>query len=59
MIVFYEPDSITGKANRIEVTEKEAIKQAKAGAFKANGYIYNNDQEALNDFITIHWAFQI
>jgi hypothetical protein len=57
MIVYDEPDE-NGKNREISVTEEIAIKSQKEVALKANGYVYKNDEDALADFMTIHWAWK-
>lgn len=39
-------------------TREGAIKIAKAVA-KERGYIYKSDEEALQDFVVVHWAEKV
>lgn len=39
-------------------TREAAIRITKEGA-RAAGYEYPNDEEALDDFMTVHWAVWI
>ena len=56
MIIYEEPDE-NGKNIRVRITEEEAIEITKEKAFM-NGHIYKNDDQALVDFMTIHWAWK-
>jgi hypothetical protein len=40
----------------IKITEEEAILQQKLAAAQT-GHVYDDDKEALADFMTIHWAW--
>ena len=51
---YSEPD-IDGKQKIVRVSVQEAIRSAKATAIYV-GYFYENDEEALQDFIAVNWA---
>jgi hypothetical protein len=51
---YSEPD-IDGKQKIVRVSVQEAIRSAKATATYV-GYFYENDEEALQDFIAVNWA---
>jgi len=56
MICFNEFDNDGHSVRRIP--EAEAIaEQKRAGAQK--GYVYADDQRALDDFIAVNWAWQV
>ncbi len=39
------------------LTKVDAIKAQRAAAFFANPtFVYESDQQALEDFLTVHWA---
>jgi hypothetical protein len=60
MICYCEPeDNGNGEtiAKIIFLTKEEAIKQMKSHAATRWGHHYTSDDEALFDFITIHWAW--
>lgn len=57
MIVYEEPDE-NGQNITIRITEEQAIKLTKEAAFK-NDHIYKNDEEALADFMTVNWAWEV
>ena len=46
---FNEPDRV------VRVTKEEAIAKAKMLA-EYHNFTYDNDEEALQDFIAVHWA---
>lgn len=56
MVIYDEPDS-NGGNKRVEITEEEAIRRQKEAA-KNKSFTYRNDNEALEDYITIHWAWK-
>lgn len=57
MIVYDEPDWEWGGTIRVRITREEAItRQKKAAALK--GYTYPSDEDALQDFMTVHWAWE-
>lgn len=56
MIIYEEPDENGGNI-AIRITEEQAIKLAKEAAF-INGHVYKNDEDALLDFMAIHWAWK-
>ena len=39
------------------ITAKEAVARAKATAAK-HGYTYDSDTDALEDFMTVNWAWE-
>jgi hypothetical protein len=53
MICYWE----YGRAGTTRVTEAEAINRMKEVAAK-KGKVYPNDEEALKDFVVIHWAWK-
>ncbi len=57
MIAYEEPDE-NGGDRKVSLTEEIAIKTQKEVALKANGFVYENDEEALADFMTIHGAWK-
>ena len=57
MIGYEEPDG-NGGNRKVSLTEEIAIKTQQEVALKANGFVYGNDEEALADFMTIHWAWK-
>ena len=57
MIVYEEPDE-NGGDRKVSLTEEIAIKTQQEVALKANGFVYKNDEDALADFMTIHWAWK-
>ena len=44
--------------NVIRVTVEEAIKATKTTAYR-HGYTYSNDEDALQDFIAVNWAYWV
>ena len=57
MIKYSDPDE-NGNEVIHYVSEEEAIRRSKLYATK-KGYVYKNDEEALIDFIVVHWAERI
>ena len=55
MLEWAEPGTDGREIDLIRITTSVAIEQQKQSAFFA-GYVYDNDQDALNDFIVVHWA---
>jgi len=51
MIFYNEPNDI-----EVSITREEAIDRQKAAAAQ-KGCVYEDDAEALHDFIRIHWAW--
>ena len=51
---YSEPD-MDGKQKIVRVSVQEAIKRSKLVAEYAD-YTYESDEEALQDFIAVHWA---
>lgn len=58
MYEFDEPHP-TGGHCRIRVTEEDAISYQKKILRESKKCNYKSDQQALDDFITIHWASEI
>jgi hypothetical protein len=64
-IAYDEPifDQHTGQmiGNKIKaITEQEAIKIQKETVAKVKqDFVYKDDQQALNDFITVNWAWYV
>ena len=57
VVVHYEPNrKHSGKNDKIVRTEKAAIEMTKTTALKHSNFIYPNDEEALLDYMAIHWA---
>jgi hypothetical protein len=50
-IFWNEPDAIV-----MSCTQEEAIERQKAAAL-SKGYVYTSDEKALEDFMTVHWAW--
>lgn len=55
IIEFVEPHPIDGAHCTVSISKYDAIKYQRRAA-KANGFKYEDDEEALEDFMTIHWA---
>lgn len=53
--VFVEPHP-TGGDCTVEITSTKAIKFQRRYAKLYHKYVYETDEEALADFIDIHWA---
>lgn len=47
-----------GKDIVVVIDKRTAVRRQKALAEKEYSYSYLNDNEALNDFIVIHWAWE-
>ena len=56
MIVYSEPD-VDGNDVVTRITEADAIFWAKKIAARKN-YFYADDEDALIDFMVIHWAWK-
>ena len=56
MIVYNERDELCNDI-LCRITREEAISAQKM-AGEAKGYTYANDKMALEDFMTIHWAWK-
>lgn len=54
-VVYDDPD-VNGRNIRERISVESAIAQAKEVAGR-DGFVYKSDQEALDDFLTIHWAW--
>jgi hypothetical protein len=50
-VFWNEPDDIV-----MSCTQEEAIERQKAAAL-SKGYVYVSDEEALEDFMVVHWAW--
>lgn len=56
MITYASQDEL-GNPIEVSITREEAIiAQRKAAA--TYEHIYDSDEEALNDFMTVHWAWE-
>jgi len=40
-------------------TEAEAIAYQREYAFKKHDFVYENDQQALDDYICVNWAYWV
>ena len=56
--VVYEEPTADGKNITTTIPVGVAVEMAKKGALKA-GHVYDSDEDALMDFITIHWAWLV
>jgi len=56
-LVFDEPHQ-TGN-RKIKRTEAEAIAHQREYAFKKHDFVYENDQQALDDYICVNWAYWV
>jgi len=56
-VVVYECPIPGGGTERTEISPEEAIKLQREAALQ-HGCCYVNDKEALEDFMTIHWAWK-
>jgi hypothetical protein len=55
-LIYHEPHKIHGY-NTIRISEADAIAKQRASCVRARGVdLYENDEEALLDFISVHWA---
>jgi hypothetical protein len=61
LIEWYEPYDAEGKLNLIcRMTKEDAIQaQYKARDQVRPGFVYESDQQALDDFMVIHWAREV
>lgn len=48
-----------GEPLTIRISEEEAIARQRMAALRANNYGYESDQDALEDFLVVHWAYRI
>lgn len=55
MVEWVEPFGPNDEPAFIRIARSTAIAQQKHSAL-LGGYVYNNDEEALIDFIVVHWA---
>jgi hypothetical protein len=55
-VAWDEPDEHGGNRHCF-ITQDEAINRARAVA-DAEGYVYKTAQAALEDFLTVHWAWE-
>jgi len=55
-LIYHEPHEIHGY-NTIRVSEADAIVKQRASCVRTRGVdLYDSDEEALLDFIAVHWA---
>jgi hypothetical protein len=54
IVEYHEPDK-HGNDVTVQLTIDEAIRRAKRVAV-LHAYTYRSDREALDDFLTVHWA---
>lgn len=54
---YHEPDE-QGRDRVICVSTQEAINTSRTTAYR-HGYSYTSDQEALEDFIAVNWAYWV
>jgi hypothetical protein len=55
-LIYHEPHKIHGY-NTIRISEADAIAKQRASCVRARDVdLYESDEEALNDFIAVHWA---
>ena len=57
MIQYVEPHPCGGTC-LVTLTEEQAIEWQKKAAAHA-GYVYKSDEEALDDFMVVHWARKV
>ena len=57
MIYWTEPDNDGVTPVERSITEADAIAEIRKVA-ESRGHIYATDQEALEDFMAVHWAHQ-
>lgn len=55
MVEWAEPGTDGREIDLLRITKSAAIEQQKQSAFLV-GYVYDNDQDALIDFLVVHWA---
>ena len=56
MIHWIDPDE-NGLPVERAITHDEAVARQKVAAAR-RGYVYDTDTDALDDFMTIHWAWE-
>ncbi len=54
---YHEPDE-NDNLRIIRVSTEQAINTSRTTAYR-HGYSYTNDQEALEDFIAVNWAYWV
>jgi hypothetical protein len=54
---YHEPDE-HDNVKVIRVSTQEAINTSRTTAYR-HGYSYKNDQEAIDDFIAVNWAYWV
>jgi len=57
ILQYREPDE-KDSLKIIRVTPQDAIDSMKQYAYR-HGYAYSNDEEALQDFIAVNWAYWV
>lgn len=55
-IYFVEPHAIPGAVCYVQLTEDQAIEWQRSYAVNHKGFVYQSDQEALDDFMVVNWA---
>lgn len=53
LIIWNEPPNLT-----IRITEAEAITRQRSSALSTREFNYESDDRALDDFMTVHWAWR-
>ena len=56
MLTYWEPEEDGITPRKITLSKQEAIDLQKSFAKLIHNHDYENDEEALQDFISIHWA---
>jgi hypothetical protein len=57
---YCEPSDDNNGVVTITVTKEEAIRQQRERCVKVRGVdLYKSDEEALTDFICLHWALKV
>jgi hypothetical protein len=54
--LLFQEVNIDGGPITLRYSEEEAINEQKSIALRFHNHTYNNDQEALDDFIAVNWA---
>lgn len=56
-VEWIEPyDNETDTTLICRLTVEDAIKAQRHHAFAQKGFVYETEQQALDDFVTVHWA---
>lgn len=58
MAVEYDELADDGTNVRVRIPNAVAIQRAKLAAAQ-RGYTYPNDRAALDDFLVVHWAWEV